>query len=103
MASPESKTKDGFELQFGTNHLGHFLLFQLLKPALLASTTPDFNSRVVSVASTGHRVSTVLLDDLDFAKSGYNPWKAYGQVGHVACCWWLHVTGSLGAERGVWG
>ena len=48
MATPEGRTEDGFETQFGTNHVGHFLLFQLLKPALLASSTPSFNSRVVS-------------------------------------------------------
>lgn len=55
MAAPEgAKTKDGFDVQFGTNHLGHFLLFQLLKPALLAASTPAFNSRVVSLSSLGN-------------------------------------------------
>ena len=49
MATPEGRTEDGYETQFGTNHLGHFLLFELLKPALLASSTPTFNSRVVGV------------------------------------------------------
>jgi len=55
MAKPEEKTADGFESQFGTNHLAHFLLFQLLKPALLRSSTPAFQIRVVSLSSMGHR------------------------------------------------
>lgn len=59
MACPEGRTADGFELQFGTNHLAHFLLFQLLKPLLLKSATPEYGSRVVNVSSTGHRYSTV--------------------------------------------
>lgn len=80
MSCPEGTTLDGFETQFGTNHLGHFLLFELLRPTLLASSTPDFQSRVVSVASLGHRASTVLLDDLDLKKVGYEHQKAYGQV-----------------------
>ncbi|KAG7146990.1 Oxidoreductase calI like protein [Verticillium longisporum] len=79
MATPEWKTEDGFEAQFGTNHLGHFLLFQLLKPDLLAASTPDFQSRVVSVASSAHRYSKVRLDDLNFEKDPYEPWTAYGQ------------------------
>lgn len=53
MATPEGRTQDGFETQFGTNHLGHFTLFYLLKPILLASSTPEFNSRVVNVSSRG--------------------------------------------------
>lgn len=44
MATPEQKTKNGFELQLGTNHVAHFLLFMLLKDALLAASTPEFNS-----------------------------------------------------------
>ena len=73
-----TKTVDGFEAQFGTNHLSHFLLFQLLKPTLLKSSTPDFNSRVVCVASSGHSNSGVHFDDLGLDHC-YTPWLAYGQ------------------------
>jgi len=81
MATPEGKTKDGWETQFGTNHLAHFLLFQILKPALLASSTPEFNSRVVNVSSIGHRYGPVHVGDYNFEKveGGYNPWSGYGQ------------------------
>lgn len=79
MATPEGKTEDGVETQFGTNHLGHFLLFQLLKPALLAASTPQFQSRVISVASSAHRLGKVRLDDFNFEKDPYDPWTAYGQ------------------------
>ena len=79
MATPEGQTKDGFETQFGTNHLGHFLLFKLLESTLLASASPEFCSRVVSLSSSGHKSSPVLFDDLDLKKSGYTPFKAYGQ------------------------
>ena len=75
----QGKTKDGFETHIGVNHLGHFLLFQLLKNALLSSSTPDFNSRVVVLASGAHKSSPVVLDDLDFSKREYNPQIAYGQ------------------------
>jgi NAD(P)-dependent dehydrogenase (short-subunit alcohol dehydrogenase family) len=80
MAVPEGKTKDGWETQFGTNHLGHFLLFQRLKDALLASATPEYPSRYVSLTSIGHMFSPVNFDDINFEKSPYEPWKAYGQA-----------------------
>jgi NAD(P)-dependent dehydrogenase (short-subunit alcohol dehydrogenase family) len=81
MATPKDKTKDGFELQFGTCHLGHFLLFELLKPALLKSATPEFPSRVVSVSSIGHRSGEVRFHDLGFTEpNSYQPWAAYGQA-----------------------
>ncbi|KAM0200597.1 hypothetical protein ACHAQI_011572 [Fusarium lateritium] len=80
MACPQGKTKDGFELQFGTCHLGHFLLFQLLKDVLLASSTPEFNSRVISVSSAAHRDGQINLDDLNWEKTEYNAWAAYGQA-----------------------
>ncbi|KAF9877616.1 hypothetical protein CkaCkLH20_04751 [Colletotrichum karsti] len=80
MACPKGKTVDGFETQFGTNHLGHFLLFQLLKPALLAASTPSFNSRVVAVSSSGHRSGRIQFEDFNFeSKVEYGPWPAYGQ------------------------
>jgi len=79
MGTPESKSKQGYELTFATNHLGHFLLFQLLKPLLSAGSTPQFNSRVVSLTSKGHNLSPVLFDDYDLKQVGYDKWKAYGQ------------------------
>ena len=80
MATPtREKTEDGFEGQFGTNHLAHFLLFQLLKPALIASSTPNFNSRVVSVSSMGHRSGEVQFGNYNFEDGTYSPWKGYGQ------------------------
>lgn len=79
MATPDEKTEDGFELQFGTNHIGHFLLFQLLKPALLASTSPSFQSRVVSLSSIAHNDAPIRFHDLNFEKEPHDPWLAYGQ------------------------
>ena len=79
MATPEGKTKDGLETQFGVNHIAHFLLFQLLKPTLLASSTPAFNSRVVMLSSSAHKRSPVLFGDFNQQKKGYDPWIAYGQ------------------------
>lgn len=81
MAVPTlEKTKDGFERQIGTNHFAHFLLFQLLKPALLAGSTPEFQSRVVTLSSSGHRISGIVFDDINLEGEGrYDPWLAYGQ------------------------
>jgi NAD(P)-dependent dehydrogenase (short-subunit alcohol dehydrogenase family) len=79
MATPQGQTEDGFETQFGTNHLGHFLLFQLLAPILLKSATPDFHSRVVGVTSSAHRKSGIRFDDLNFESGGYDPALAYAQ------------------------
>ncbi len=75
MASPFMKTQDGFELQFGSNHLGHFLLTCLLAPALLRGAP----SRIVSVSSRGHHMSPVVFDDIQFEKRPYDKWLSYGQ------------------------
>jgi NAD(P)-dependent dehydrogenase (short-subunit alcohol dehydrogenase family) len=74
MATPARTTNDGFELQLGTNHLGHFALTGLLLGRLLATDTP----RVVSLASLMHRLGTIAFDDLQHERS-YHPWLAYGQ------------------------
>ena len=71
-------TEDGHEIGFETNHLSHFLLFHLLKPALLASSTPNFQSRVVNVASSAHRACDLnASDNYSFEKGGYNHSLAY--------------------------
>ncbi len=75
MAIDQSETADGFEMQFGVNHLGHFALTCQLLPLLLS--TP--HSRVVTVSSMGHRVGRLRLDDLFFEKRGYDRWRPYFQ------------------------
>jgi NAD(P)-dependent dehydrogenase (short-subunit alcohol dehydrogenase family) len=74
MACPEGRTVDGFETQFGTNHLGHFLLVNRLRPLF-----GDGPARIVSVASAGHRMSDVVLDDVNFERTPYEEWQAYGR------------------------
>ncbi|KAI0442901.1 short chain dehydrogenase [Xylaria telfairii] len=74
------ETADGFEMQLGTNYLGHYLLFDLLKDALLKGSTPEFNSRLVNVSSSGHHMSEIVFDDFQLKKPGaYSPWTGYGQ------------------------
>jgi NAD(P)-dependent dehydrogenase (short-subunit alcohol dehydrogenase family) len=71
---------DGFESQLATNYLGHFLLFFLLRDAMLRTATPDFASRLVNVSSAGHHGSEIQFDDFNLAAEGaYTPEKAYGQ------------------------
>jgi NAD(P)-dependent dehydrogenase (short-subunit alcohol dehydrogenase family) len=74
MAPPRRTTADGFESQFGTNHLGHFALTGLLLGQLLKAPAP----RVVTVSSPGHRIGTIDFDDLQRERR-YNNWLAYGQ------------------------
>ncbi|XP_078594313.1 uncharacterized protein LOC144872078 [Branchiostoma floridae x Branchiostoma japonicum] len=74
MACPQWKTEDGFEMQFGTNHLGHFLLTNLLMDKLKKSAP----SRVVNVSSGAHEQGTINFDDINLEKT-YTPWGAYGQ------------------------
>ncbi|AJA09337.1 short-chain dehydrogenase/reductase SDR [Sphingopyxis fribergensis] len=73
MAAPFGKTEDGFETQFGTNHLGHFTFVNRI-----ASLIKD-GGRFVSLASSGHRFSDVNLEDPNFDNGDYEPWAAYGR------------------------
>lgn len=75
MAAPLTRTAHGWELQFATNHLGHFALANGLHEALAAAG----NARIVSLSSRGHLRSPVIFDDLNFAAWPYDPWLAYGQ------------------------
>jgi NAD(P)-dependent dehydrogenase (short-subunit alcohol dehydrogenase family) len=75
MASPLMRTPEGWEMQFATNHLGHFALATGLHHALAEAG----RARVVSVSSTGHLNSPVVFDDIHFLEREYEPWAAYGQ------------------------
>lgn len=73
MATAEQRTVDGFEMQLATNHLGHFLLTSLLRPAFGTAT------RVVNTSSLGHHISGIRWDDPHFTETPYEKWTAYGQ------------------------
>jgi len=75
MFTPETYTSAGWELQFATNHLGHFALALGLHDALAA----DGSARIVSVSSSGHAGSPIVFDDLFFGRRPYDPGSAYGQ------------------------
>ncbi|MGH0029404.1 MAG: oxidoreductase [Myxococcota bacterium] len=96
MACPFAKTADGFEMQFGTNHLGHFLMTNLIAPALLAGAP----ARIVSVSSLGHERSPVVFDDIHFEKREYDKWSAYGQAKTANVLFAVELERRLGS-RGV--
>ncbi|UAB78135.1 SDR family NAD(P)-dependent oxidoreductase [Erythrobacter sp. SCSIO 43205] len=75
MACPKMETADGFEMQFGTNHLGHFALTKHLMPLVEAGG----DKRIVNLSSRGHHFAPTDLDDPNFEKSEYTPWISYGR------------------------
>jgi NAD(P)-dependent dehydrogenase (short-subunit alcohol dehydrogenase family) len=80
MACPKAYTVDGFESQFGTNHIGHFALTIGLIPALLEGyKQTGKKSRVVNVSSIAHARSNVDFNDINFKNRDYDPWVSYGQ------------------------
>ncbi len=96
MNTPEGKTVDGFETQFGVNHLGHFLLTELLLDTLKKSAP----SRIVCVASAAHagmsgKVAELHLDDLDFERRGYDPTLSYNQSKLAMVIYARHLAGRL--------
>ena len=75
MACPYAETADGFEMQFGTNHIGHFLLTNLLMPLVKKGKDP----RIVNLSSRGHHMDEVDHDDPNYDNREYKKWPAYGQ------------------------
>jgi NAD(P)-dependent dehydrogenase (short-subunit alcohol dehydrogenase family) len=75
MATPLSLTERGWEMQFATNHVGHFALATGLRSALSLAQ----GARIVAVSSAGHFFSPVVFDDIHFDRRPYDPWSAYGQ------------------------
>src|SRR6266446_8022154 len=73
MATPFGHTTDGFETQFGTNHLGHFVLVNRIAPLIRAG------GRLINLSSSGHRFSNVNLEDPNFERTPYDPFVAYGR------------------------
>lgn len=96
MACPQGTTADGFETQFGTNHLGHFVFVNRLVPLLLAGAP----SRIVVLSSSGHRMSDVDLDDPGFERTPYDPWVAYGRAKTANALFGVALDRRL-RERGV--
>ncbi len=95
MACPETRIGPGWEAQFATNHLGHFALVNRLWPAIAA----DGGGRVVSVSSTGHKLSPIRWDDPQF-DTGYDKWVAYGQAKTANALFAVHLD-TLGEAQGV--
>jgi len=94
MACPETRVGPGWEAQFATNHLGHFTLTNALWPVLA-----DGGARVVSLSSTGHKISDIHWDDPQFT-SGYDKWQAYGQAKTANSLFAVELD-KRGAEYGV--
>jgi NAD(P)-dependent dehydrogenase (short-subunit alcohol dehydrogenase family) len=95
MAAPLTRVGDGWESQFAINHLGHYVLANLLWPALVA----DGGARVVALSSTGHKLSGIRFDDPQFT-TGYDKWLAYGQAKTADSLFAVHLD-KLGAPHGV--
>jgi NAD(P)-dependent dehydrogenase (short-subunit alcohol dehydrogenase family) len=98
MATPLMRDARGYELQFATNHLGHFQLTLRLWEALAAAET----ARVVALSSLGHRFAKMDFDDPNFLRRAYDPWLAYGQSKTANVLFAVHLD-KLGADRGVRG
>ncbi|MEL6541608.1 MAG: SDR family NAD(P)-dependent oxidoreductase [Pseudomonadota bacterium] len=93
MACPFSRTADGFEMQFGTNHLGHFALTRGLMPLILKGTGKAGSGRIVNLSSRGHFITPVNLEDPNFHAREYDEWLSYGHAKTA------NVLFSVGLER----
>lgn len=99
MACPEARVGDGWESQFATNHLGHFALVNRLWP-LIAEAGANDGARVVSLSSTGHKLSPIRWDDIHFTAGDYDKWVAYGQAKTANALFAVELD-RLGQDAGV--
>ncbi len=97
MACPEMRVGPGWELQFGTNHMGHFALATTLLPLLQRTESP----RVVALSSTGHKLSDIRWDDPNWTDGSYDKWKAYGQSKTANSLFALGVNARLAESGGM--
>jgi NAD(P)-dependent dehydrogenase (short-subunit alcohol dehydrogenase family) len=95
MMPPYSKTKDGFELQFGTNHLGHFLLTALLFD-LIKNT---IGSRIINISSSAHKAGDLDFGDLNWENRKYNKWKSYGDSKIANIYFTIGLSKKLSSEK----
>jgi NAD(P)-dependent dehydrogenase (short-subunit alcohol dehydrogenase family) len=79
MCTPFGRTSDGFETQFGTNHLGHMAWTVPLLDLLARSSSPGQPARIINLSSAGHRFGDIDFDDPNYEHREYDPWNAYGQ------------------------
>jgi NAD(P)-dependent dehydrogenase (short-subunit alcohol dehydrogenase family) len=94
MFTPFERTADGFELQLGTNHLGHFVLTQALVPALVAAAP----ARVVNLSSAGHTMSDIHWDDPSYEQRPYDKFEAYGQSKTANILFTIELERRLGPQ-----
>lgn len=98
MATPLMRDSRGYELQFATNHLGHFQLSVRLWDALIAAGA----ARVVALSSLGHRFSPIHFEDINYERRPYDPWRAYGQSKTANALFAVHLD-TLGRKSGIRG
>lgn len=100
MACPYAETADGFEMQFGTNHLGHFRLTNELLPLVEKGAKQGGSARIVNLASQGHHFAPVNLEDPNFDNRDYDKWVAYGNAKTANI---LHAVGleKRHADKGI--
>ncbi len=98
MACPLRRTAQGWESQFATNHLGHFMLTTGLVPALQQAAQAAGDARVVCLSSTGHKIAGVDFDDIHYQHRDYNKWNAYGQAKSANALFALGLHQRYGAQ-----
>ena len=95
MACPLLRTGDGFEMQFGVCHLGHFLFTGLIMPALLEAAP----ARIVNLSSAGHQIADIDFDDPNYVARDYDKWQAYGQAKSANVLFSVALNQRLAAQR----